>query len=239
MSFLKGSLVTMADGSKKKIEDIKVGEIVRDGQGINSFVRGKANLKYNPTFYNTKINKFENPIKINNEIVCMKDQHFLGADGNFYVLNGEENELNLNPDYLNVNYIVEYDCILTYTNYIIKNKIKNLQIGSIIMKDTGPVEVNSIDHLPPLQLSLPKKNVWEEFYYNNNDITEGLDMNDYVEIRDDIFKHKLGYRGTYIVDGYICLASPNHFWDYANDCLDQNHETSVVKFEVVDGFVRK
>lgn len=219
MSFFRGSLVTMADGSKKPIEDLVIGDVVFDGYEKNVLIRGLLNL-YNTVPWRTDDNiPGQKPIKINNEIVCMKDQIFMGADNNFYILNGLENELLYPKNIKNFYFIAHRNVIISAPNFNISSKIKKLEIGSIIMKDTGPVEVNSIEFLEPLVMKPNTKCVWKDFYFNNNHVIEEISVEDFEPDSDDIIKHKVGGRGTYIVDGYICLSTQNKFWDYDKNVM--------------------
>jgi hypothetical protein len=211
MSFLPGNLITMSDDSKKKIEDLNVGDIVKNGYGKNVFVRGIRNLATTDHFFRGHDVPGERPVKINNEIVCMKDQVFIGADDYFYVIDGVNNDIMYN---VNTMFFITYDYkLIGFVNFSIKDRTKELKIGSIIMKDTGPVKVETIEYLPPVIVKKHAKDIWEEFYYKNNDNLNAR-FTDFNPVSEPIIKHKIGWNGTYIVDGYICLSTQNEFWDY-------------------------
>lgn len=236
MSFIKGNLITMADGSKKKIEDLAVGDIVKDGYGINVFVRGLTNL-FNVEPWKTDYDQpSQKPIKINGEIVCIKDQIFMGADGYFYVLEGVNNNLLYPPKILHFYFIADKNKFLSANNFDIRNRIKTLQIGSVIMKETGPVEVNTIEILEPISFNPPEKDVWKDFYYNNNNDLN-VSLSSFLDSGDSILKHKIGGRGTYIVDGYICLATQNPTWDYEKNIYDPSVNYGFVKGN--DGIIQR
>lgn len=206
MSILSDNLITLANGSKIRAQDLSIGDVVADGYGNNVLIRGVRNF-YDVHPWNSGLN----PRKINNEIVVLKDQIFMGADGYFYIIDGVDNDLFY--FHLSTNFFTENVTLSSLHNYNIKDRTKKLEIGSIIMKDTGPVEVNSIEILDPI---FPTPCTWENYQYKS-DLVDPSTVFKIHPLGTGVYKHKVDVRGTYIVDDYICLAAQNEFWDYDNN----------------------
>ena len=230
MSFLKGNLITMADGYKKKIEELTVGELVKNGFGRNVFVTGVCNLNN----FRRYVKKIDKAIKINNEIVCLRDQAFVGADENFYVLEGSNNSLFYELPFIMFNGYNK-TCV-NGANYNINSRLKPLEIGSIILKENGPVEVNSIEFLDTVVVDVNDNAVWDNFY--NKNITDlNVEYASFMPIGPDIYRNKIGFNGTYIVDDYVCLAMQNAFWDY--DKKINYPETDIITYMGPDGIIER
>ena len=87
MAFIPNTntLVTLANGTKKTIEELMPGDFILGADNFPCHVFGRFRFGQED---------LKKPcIKINDEIIATNDQAFLGADDYFYILNGINNEI--------------------------------------------------------------------------------------------------------------------------------------------------
>jgi hypothetical protein len=201
----------MKDGTKKLLEELKPGDWVLNCDNFPVHVRGVS-----------KINSTEETraLVINNDITVGFDQIFIGEDGYYYVYGGIDNKI-YNRIHSQLFTWVTYDSVSVHQSWVgLDNSIvRELKIGSRIMKTTGPVEITSIDIIDPFTINQPTKNFYDDLYskpISEIDI-ENLNVYDYVPRNTKLITHVIGHKSTYIVNDYMCLSVPTNDWDYVND----------------------
>lgn len=206
------TLVSLANGTKKVIEDLMPGDLILDADNFPCHVFGRFGFTQED---------FKKPcIEINDEIIVTNDQAFLGADGYFYILDGINNVL-----FQKLNVCIQY-CVSHNSfglgeqlNGIDLSLIKPLVVGSVLMKDTGEKTVDTIKVIDdPYTPTYPTKNFrtdWYDLDPSTLDINT-FKVNDFLTTNNAAIKHRIARTGTYIVNGYKCLSIPNNFWDYVN-----------------------
>jgi hypothetical protein len=214
MAFIPNTntLVTLANGTKKVIEELMPGDLILDSDNFPCHVFGRFRFSQED---------LKKPcIKINDEIIVTNDQAFLGADGYFYILDGINNEIfqKLN---VCIQYCVSYNSfgLGEQLNGINESLIKPLVVGSVLMKDTGEKTVDTIEVIvDPYTPTPPTKNFrtdWYDLDPSTLDV-DSFNINDFITLNDAAIKHRIARSGTYIVNGYKCLSVPNNQWDYVN-----------------------
>jgi hypothetical protein len=234
MAFVENTntFITMADGTKKLIETIQSGDWVLNSDGFPVHVRGVSHI-------NSKDDT--RALVINGEITVSINQVFIGEDGLYYVYKGLQNRI-----YRLMS--AEAFCSVSYDS-IVSNQplvglddsiVRELTIGSRIMKTTGPVEVTSIEIIDPFTINPPTKKFQDDLYskpLSEIDI-DTLNIYDYVPRNTKLISHILGQKSTYIVNDYKCLAVPVNEWDYKND-VRIDPSTFTVKYDQTNNrFIR-
>lgn len=136
--FLAGSIVIMADGSLRKIEDVRVGEYVRGAFGEANIVLGKDNVLLGNRYV----------YKINGEHDTTDEHPHVSPDRKFYVLTPSAIMDEWGNDFA---VILEDGTTEIWTNFGLgEARINKMTTGITLLKDTGPKTIDSI-----LEYSLP------------------------------------------------------------------------------------
>jgi hypothetical protein len=212
MPFIKNTetKVKLANGQEVAIENLVPGNWVSNKDGFPENVKG---------YYFRSYKDNETAIKINNELICTSDQIFMGADGFYYVYDG-----NTNPGIVKLAQrspiFIVYDQMVASRPFVglPETLIKNLEVGVTLQTETGAKVVETLEIVDMFETVPATKDFQTDLF--SKDISEiniaNLDVWDYNDKKTEIVQHVIGNSATYIVNGYKCVSVPNNEWDYEN-----------------------
>ena len=148
MTHFAGSTVLMADGSKKPVENLSYGDMVKDILGNNSMVDGVRAINFslqNQTWL------------INNSFMVPNDTIVVSAEGKYLQIGKtalKQNSHVMDTIRRHYPYIVENNKILSKWSWAdCDDLFEDLQIGSVLIKENNTTEtVTSIEKIENLNL---------------------------------------------------------------------------------------